>query len=356
MTEKLLTIIIPMYQARPWIRTCLRSLLVRARKRQDLEVIVVNDGSLDGCEVDAGEYVEKYPDLFRILQKENGGHGSAVNAAVRISTGIYFKVLDADDWMDTKELEILLNELCCLHTGQKAPDVILSGYQTFDILSKKMERISAGVQARRTGKWITVQELAARWKQYRPVCTFHGIAYRTAFYRENCRGLPERVFYDDAYYAIVPASHAKRIYLSVSCPYVYRMGDSGQSVSVDNRMRHLADARQVARAVCATMQQPRSPGGQAYWEYRTESFLTDYWITCFLRFQDKRAGRTQAGRFMRELKRRYPALADRVRGRYWVLKCLGFLHMGEKQILGWMRVRKLWQCGWTGILKRNRQK
>lgn len=346
MIEKVLTIIIPMYQARPWIRKCLRSLLVDVQKRKDLEVIVVNDGSLDGCEEDAWEYVKKYPDMFRFLQKENGGHGSAVNAGVGISTGAFVKILDADDWMDTGELEVLLDELRSFCAGQMEPDVVFSGYQTFHVLTEKTERICAGIQVHSSGGWTDLKELTARWKQYRPVCTFHGITYRTAFYRESCAGLPEGVCYDDAYYAIVPASHAKRIFVSGSCPYVYRIGDSGQSVSAQNRVRRLADARRVAQAVCATMQQSRPPGGQAYWEYRTESFLADYLITCFLRYRDKRAGRVQARRFMGKLQRRYPVLADRMRGRYRALKCLGFLRVGEKQLARCLWLRQLGQNGW----------
>lgn len=340
MSEKVLTMIIPMYQAKPWIRKCLQSLLVSTQKRQYVEVLVVNDGSVDGCEKDAWEYAKKYPDTFRILQKENGGHGSAVNAGVRISAGTYLKVLDADDWMDTRELELLLDELHGFRPGQKEPDMIISGYQTFHILTKKTERICAGTQAQQTGRWTNLEELSAQWKHYRPVCTFHGIAYRTAFYRKNCRSLPENVYYDDAYYAIVPASQAKSIFLSASCPYVYRIGDDAQSVSAANRVRRLADADRVAQAVLATMRRPRPAGGQIYWERRTQSLLADYLMTCFLRFQDKKAGRKAAYRFMRKLKRNEPALANKMRGKYWMLKGAGALHVGEKQMQGLMRLRK----------------
>ena len=79
MTEKILTVIIPMYNAKPWIRRCLRSLLVQTRVRPYLEVLVIDDGSADGCDRIANQMAEEMPGVFRLIQKENGGHGSAVN-------------------------------------------------------------------------------------------------------------------------------------------------------------------------------------------------------------------------------------------------------------------------------------
>ncbi|MCI9123322.1 MAG: glycosyltransferase family 2 protein [Eubacterium sp.] len=332
MTEKILTVIIPMYNAKPWIRRCLRSLLVQTRVRPYLEVLVIDDGSADGCDRIANQMAEEMPGVFRLIQKENGGHGSAVNCGVSQSSGKYIKVLDADDWMITSELEKLLDELCLLND----PDVVLCAYRTADMRTGKKETVRAAA----AGGYVGMEELAAHWERYRAVCTFHGIIYRTAFYRQHCKKLPERVFYDDSYYAIVPASHAAQIYVSRRCLYVYRIGRREQSVSAENRVRRLSDAGRVITAVCATMQERRSSFGQKYWKLRTVSLAADYLVTCFLRSGNKRAGRGRARCFMKKLRTHNPVLARALRGRYWLLRCMGFLHIKEASFQKLLQVRK----------------
>lgn len=332
MTGKILTVIIPMYNAKPWIRRCLRSLLVRPRIRPYLEVLVINDGSTDGCNHIAEQIIKEMPEVFRLIQKENGGHGSAVNSGVSQSSGKYIKILDADDWMITSELEKLLDELCRL----KDPDVVLCAYQTADIRTGKKETVRAAAAC----GYVGMEQLTAHWERYRAVCTFHGMIYRTAFYREHCKKLPERVFYDDSYYSIVPASHAGQIYVSKRCLYVYRIGRREQSVSAENRVRRLSDAERVIAAVCAAKKEQRSNSGQKYWKLRTVSLTADYLVTCFLRFINKRAGRGKARSFMKKLRMHNPVLARAVRKRYWLLWCMGLLHIKEAWFQKLLQVRK----------------
>lgn len=105
MNQKILSIIIPMYNSKAFIAKCLDPLIVSEQLQEALDVIVVNDGSTDGCEQIAETYVQRYPHMIRILNKENGGHGSAINHGFALCQGIYFKVLDADDWVETDKLD-----------------------------------------------------------------------------------------------------------------------------------------------------------------------------------------------------------------------------------------------------------
>ena len=99
MGEKLLSVIIPMYQSERYIKKCLNSLILPPDWMRRLEVLVIDDGSTDrGAEV-VREYVRIWPESIRLIRKKNGGHGSAVNEGVRQCSGKYFKVLDADDWV-----------------------------------------------------------------------------------------------------------------------------------------------------------------------------------------------------------------------------------------------------------------
>ena len=102
---KLLTIVIPTYNMEAYLNRCLDSLLVSDEQMQLLEVLVINDGSKDNSSAIAHEYEAKYPNTFRVIDKENGNYGSCVNRGLKEASGKYIKVLDADDWFDTTEFE-----------------------------------------------------------------------------------------------------------------------------------------------------------------------------------------------------------------------------------------------------------
>lgn len=108
--NKLLTIVVPVYNTEKYLRKCLDSLIVPDSLSQ-LEVLIVIDGSSDNSISIANEYAEKYPHTFVVVEKENGGHGSAINKGLELATGKYFRVLDSDDWFDSDNFEKYLNIL-----------------------------------------------------------------------------------------------------------------------------------------------------------------------------------------------------------------------------------------------------
>ena len=109
--SKLLTIVIPTYNMEAYLNRCLDSLLISDEQMQLLEVLVINDGSKDKSSAIAHEYEAKYPNTFRVIDKENGNYGSCVNRGLKEASGKYIKVLDADDWFDTTEFEKYLTQL-----------------------------------------------------------------------------------------------------------------------------------------------------------------------------------------------------------------------------------------------------
>ena len=98
---KILSITIPSYNVEKYIDKCVQSMLVDSIL-DDIEILIVNDGSKDSTPEIAKGYVEKYPQTVRLIDKENGGHGSTINAGIREATGKYFKVVDGDDWLNTE--------------------------------------------------------------------------------------------------------------------------------------------------------------------------------------------------------------------------------------------------------------
>ena len=126
--KKLLTIAVPAYQAESYLRTNLDA-FCQTEFLEKIEVIVIDDGSTDRTGSIADEYAEKYPDTVKVIHKENGGHGSGVNAGIDAAEGLYFKVVGADDWVEKEPFSHLLENLEAQAKKEKpGSDAVVSGF------------------------------------------------------------------------------------------------------------------------------------------------------------------------------------------------------------------------------------
>ena len=107
--EKILTVSIAAYNVQNYIKKTLDSLLVG--KIDDLEILVEDDGGTDNTINIVKEYEKKYPNVVKLIHKENGGYGSTINKSIEIASGRYFKQLDGDDWYDSENFTDFLNIL-----------------------------------------------------------------------------------------------------------------------------------------------------------------------------------------------------------------------------------------------------
>ena len=103
---KYISFTVPCYNSQGYMKKCIDSLLTAGN---DVEIIIVNDGSTDGTLQIANEYARSFPQIVRVIDKPNGGHGSGVNAGLKAAQGVYFKVVDSDDWLDADALKALLD-------------------------------------------------------------------------------------------------------------------------------------------------------------------------------------------------------------------------------------------------------
>ena len=103
---KLLSIAIPCYNSEAYMENCIKSLLAGG---EEVEILIVNDGSKDRTADIADEYERLYPSICRAIHQENGGHGAAVNAGLREATGTFFKVVDSDDWVNEEAFMQILS-------------------------------------------------------------------------------------------------------------------------------------------------------------------------------------------------------------------------------------------------------
>ena len=120
MHNPMISVIVPVYNAEKYLKECIRSILNQTI--QNLELILVNDGSTDGSGYICDEYINK-DNRIKVIHKENGGVSSARNMGISEATGEYFTFVDSDDYLEPNALEILYNDIiiynadisCALH-------------------------------------------------------------------------------------------------------------------------------------------------------------------------------------------------------------------------------------------------
>ena len=108
MPTPLVSIIVPVYKVEPYLRRCLNSIVNQTYT--NLEIILVNDGSPDGCPQICNEYASKDNRII-VVHKENGGLSDARNAGLNICRGEYISFIDSDDWIANTYIELLLKAI-----------------------------------------------------------------------------------------------------------------------------------------------------------------------------------------------------------------------------------------------------
>ena len=207
------------------MRHCIDNLVAAG---EDVEVIIVNDGSKDDTGKIADEYEKKYPTIVKAIQKENGGHGSGVMAGIRNATGMFFKVVDSDDWIETKDVLDML-DLIKRHEAQEANvDLYITNY----VYEHAADNSQYVMHYR---KCLPPEEIFTWEKMKRvkleTVFLMHSLMYRTSKLRESKMDLPNHTFYVDDIYAYQPLPYMKKIFYHDIDLYHYFIGRADQSVN-----------------------------------------------------------------------------------------------------------------------------
>lgn len=222
---KLLTITIPCYNSEGYMRKCVEALLTGG---EDVEIIIVNDGSTDKTAVIADEYAAKYPSIVRAIHKENGGHGSAVNTGIENAKGLFFKVVDSDDWVKESAYKQILETLGELAGGEKVLDMLVSNfvYEKEGEKKNKVMRYRHALPENEMFSWNQVKHFHKG--QY---ILMHSVIFRTKLLRDCGLKLPEHTFYVDNLFVFEPLPYVKNMYYMDVNFYRYYIGREGQSVN-----------------------------------------------------------------------------------------------------------------------------
>ena len=190
---KLLTFAIPCYNSQDYMEKCIDSILVGG---EDVEILIIDDGSKDRTAEIADDYARRYPTIVKAIHQENGGHGEAVNAGIRNASGIYFKVVDSDDWVDEFAYLQILDKLRELVGSENNLDMLLANY-VYEKEGAKRKKVM-----RQTGfpkdEVFTWSDIRHFYKGH--YILMHSVIFRTKLLKDCHLRLPEHTFYVDNLY------------------------------------------------------------------------------------------------------------------------------------------------------------
>lgn len=222
---KLLTIAVPCYNSQEYMKNCIESLLPGG---EDVEIIIVNDGSSDDTAKIADEYAAQYPSIVKAVHQENGGHGEAVNTGLTHASGLYYKVVDSDDWVNAQAYELILEVIRNCVRGPETLDMLISNYvyEKVDAKHKRVMRYNRSLPSDRMFGWNDVKPLGKTH-----YILMHSLIYRTQLLRDAGLKLPAHTFYVDNLVAFIPFPYVKNMYYVDANFYRYYIGREDQSVN-----------------------------------------------------------------------------------------------------------------------------
>ncbi len=248
---KYITFTVPCYNSADYMRRCIDSLLVF---KDETEIIIVDDGSTDATPEIADEYALRFPETVRVIHKENGGHGSGVNAGLAAAEGLYFKVVDSDDWLDYRSLQKVLFRIMNWEREQKPTDMIVCNY-VYDHLYENKKKSMAY-------RNVFKEEQVLGWNDigmFSPsqYLVMHSLIFRTDILRKSGVTLPEHTFYVDNIFAYRPLPYVESIYYIDTDLYHYFIGREDQSVNEEILKKRIDQQIYVTKIVadCVDIQE-----------------------------------------------------------------------------------------------------
>lgn len=223
---KILTVSIAAYNVEKTLEKTLSSLNDQ-RFLDDIEVLIIDDGSKDNTEKVAKKFEKLAPDTFRYVKKENGGHGSTINKGIELATGKYFKVLDGDDWVNTKNFVKFINQL-----KNETADLVLTKYAR--VFPDNHEEVIENLKGFDKTRLYNMND-----EFNIPLIEMHMITVKTRLLKDNNVRITENSFYVDQEYNMWSLYLAQTLKVYDYVVYMYRFGVAEQSVSKKKMLKNV---------------------------------------------------------------------------------------------------------------------
>lgn len=310
---KTVSFAIPCYNSAAYMDKCIESILACDEEgRGDIEILIVDDGSTkDETPEKADEWQRRHPGIIRAIHQENGGHGAAVNAGLANASGLYFKVVDSDDWLDADAMREVMAYLRSQTEIKEPTDLVVANY----VYEKVHEGSQVVMHYRNvfpTGREFTWDE-AGRFGQAQYLL-MHSVIYRTEMLKECGLKLPEHTFYVDNIFVYVPLPHVKTIYYLDVDMYRYFIGREDQSVNEQIMYSRRDQQLRVTRIMIDSVDLPDAVSSERLEKYM-ENFLSMMMCICsiFLRMEKTEQNERDRDAIWAYLEQRNPVLYKRIR-------------------------------------------
>lgn len=323
--NKILSVAVPSYNVEKYLHKCLDS-FADDRLKEKLEVLIVNDGSTDNTEKIALEYVRRYPEIFRLINKKNGGHGSAVNTGIDHAKGKYFRIVDGDDWVLTdnlaKLLYILQNTDVDIVIDEKREVHMINGATNFAPLPDDLEK----------NKVYRFKDICSR-KDITPYIILHTMSVRTELLKSNHIHLLEHIFYVDYEYILKTTCKTETIMFVNLEIYQYLVGNVNQSVDSQNYVKRYAHHDKVVKEMLRfTSNSEFDSEIMEYLNRRVSLVIHTHYKIALIFDMNRRQGYNRAKQFRDYLKKCYPEFEKRTRKRYYETVVLHFLGINAQRL------------------------
>lgn len=245
--KKTLTFVVPAYNMTEYLERCVMS-LIAAKRNDDIEVLIVDDGSSDGTLEMAQKFEARYPGIVRAIHQENKGHGGAVNTGIAAASGMYVKVVDADDWVGPESLEQVMAVLREETDSTEPIDMLVTNY-VYDKVGKRNKHVVNFRHAMKAGERLTWNDLGHfGLAEY---ILMHALTYRTAVVRESGMQLPEHVLRGlHLRVPTVPVGEDHEVFGYAVLPLFHRSRRPERADRRDDPPRRPAAPRQPVHGAC----------------------------------------------------------------------------------------------------------
>lgn len=289
---KLLTVVVAAYNCSTTLDRIFEHIIV-CKHLDQLEVIIVNDGSKDDTSVVAHRLADKYPSWVRVIDKENGGHGSALSAGFKAAQGRYCRPLDGDDWLDEYGLDALMERLASCNA-----DMVVSDVKILNLDSGDAKKVSSPLPSNRVCEVADIIPIE-------PMPGYHATIFSTRILQR----IPEfdhHCFYVDNEYNTYPLFYVDEIIYYPENVYVHTVGNEEQSTSVQSLIKNIGNLKTVFFSLMQYAEQHEDKTDAVAVTHRfAGSLLGTFTNVAFV--EDAAKGKAELHAMYAEVRNRYPA-------------------------------------------------
>ena len=299
-----LTVAMPCYNVARYLERGLAS-FDDVRFEGLVELIVVDDGSTDTTASIAQAFVERRPQVFRLISKPTGGHGSAVNAGLAQARGTYFRVVDGDDWVDTDELVRFAQLL-----AQATTDLVVDVKTEVDMATMSPRVFPLPAELAQGGSCDL--ESVCMLDAFAPNVMIHTLTARVAYLRSISLHLLEKTFYEDLEFVVKATLDAADVEFVDTRVYQYLVGNASQSVADEGYVRRWDDHTRVCEELLALLSARKdnlSPIRLAYLQRRCALLSNTHYNIALIFDKDRARGARRAKAYRAALRANHPDVA-----------------------------------------------